>query len=817
MRLLFLSVLGFCVILTTGGEVVAADAQGRWADYVAASFSGGKGTPDDPYRIATPGQLALMARNVNAGIGGKAHYLLIDSIDLGGDDLAREWTPIGTLEGRPFTGFFDGGGYVVSGMRIFERDMQCAGLFGFVSRPGEIRNVGVTDVRIDIEMPWSWQKSNVGTGGLVGFFAGDRIDRSYVTGRVKGSGHVGGLVGIFWKGGVISNTYAAAEVICTPTNRSADAGGLVGFACEVMGIAGSFAAGSVTVSSQVGTMYRAIAGGLVGNVLYRCEIADSYATADVFAAYLSADKVEVSLNAGGLVGYCSSGSIHNAFATGNAVSFSRIAVPNFHAACGFAGGVQEVNVRNVYARGGAEAYARYSKETVFAGVFGGMGQKNAIFSSYADGPVSADEEGQRQEGLWVCFGPDDSDAVSGDADVSIGGRQAMQAVDVGASDLRVENVGFLVARGWDFERDWCHSVLDGGARPHLRAFFDARSAPDFDVFSPDMVALAPATVMLRPGETKHVRLIACGWERSADIFFDAPSPVGIKLTPHPVSRDFFTVTTNGDLLDMQADVSVDFRVAGRRQPGKPLRILVRQADGAVREGAACYRNTDIRAFRFSSNGISLDAVPEKDGRTLSLWVSQGTDLSAWEPEILLWPGATLSPPGPFDLRAGSRDVSVIAADGKTRKEWTLAVRTMRLSPFPERAHAELTPIEGVGYLLEVQIPFEPTVTIPHKLMDSFFFDIQTRGLPKEHWNLIAPSGASHRLFRIAGKDLYAVQALRMRFIIQDLAILQEAQILSFAIHTADSDNEGALWYRQELEGFFIRNLLNDDPVSEGEK
>ena len=75
---------------------------------VASDFDGGSGTVEDPYRIATPAQLALMADKINNQGGAylRASYQLVADVDMS----AYFWSPMGTWAGdRAFSGTFDGG------------------------------------------------------------------------------------------------------------------------------------------------------------------------------------------------------------------------------------------------------------------------------------------------------------------------------------------------------------------------------------------------------------------------------------------------------------------------------------------------------------------------------------------------------------------------------------------------------------------------------------------------------------------------------------------------------------------------------------
>lgn len=119
---------------------------------IALKFKGGSGTPGDPYLIASPGQLALLAAKVNGEEKDyvSASYKLDADIDLEG----RKWTPIGSGAGsdlyngtvvKAFKGVFDGGGHTVRNLDCIaeaDEDGCFAGLFGI--NEGEIRSLKVT-------------------------------------------------------------------------------------------------------------------------------------------------------------------------------------------------------------------------------------------------------------------------------------------------------------------------------------------------------------------------------------------------------------------------------------------------------------------------------------------------------------------------------------------------------------------------------------------------------------------------------------------------------------------------------------------------
>ena len=121
---------------------IAADTA-AWDGSVAASFSGGSGTADDPWKISNGSELAYLASVVNSN--GSAtynqYYILTADIDLGG----QEWTGIGNQNdaGKAFKGKFDGNGKVITGFAIEEERDYTPGLFGLLDGGAVVKNLTV--------------------------------------------------------------------------------------------------------------------------------------------------------------------------------------------------------------------------------------------------------------------------------------------------------------------------------------------------------------------------------------------------------------------------------------------------------------------------------------------------------------------------------------------------------------------------------------------------------------------------------------------------------------------------------------------------
>ena len=323
-------------------------------------FSGGSGTRVDPYIITNYSQLNYMGLNLTA------HYKLGNAIDAraswnrgaggctaytGNGELpsgnpCTGWVPVGDnsddTDATRFTGSLDGAGYTIMSLYVYVR-AGAGGLFGYTGNGSEIKNVGLTDVYVNV----SSSNSDADGGGLVGYNRDGSISNSYATGKVivtgSGSGIFitiissgGGLVG-YNRDGSISNSYAAVEVeaysTATGTNALnpngassyASGGGLVGSNGGI--IMNSYATGFVIADSTAGGISKSSSfsygGGLVG--VNTEPIINSYATGNVeISSAASTTSATYSASSepsgGGLVGQnagIGGGTISNSYATGN--------------------------------------------------------------------------------------------------------------------------------------------------------------------------------------------------------------------------------------------------------------------------------------------------------------------------------------------------------------------------------------------------------------------------------------------------------------------------------------------------------------------
>jgi The GLUG motif. len=158
----------------------------------AGTYSGGLGTPADPFEISS---VADWQQLMTHSGDWASNFKLVADINLAGVTL----TPVGNST-TPFNGAFYGNFHVVRNATINLPSNHFVGLFGFVQLGG-ITDLGVVGTNI---------QGLDYVGGLVGEMSSDgTITNCYTTGSVFGtSSYVGGLVGYNY--GTISSCYSTA-------------------------------------------------------------------------------------------------------------------------------------------------------------------------------------------------------------------------------------------------------------------------------------------------------------------------------------------------------------------------------------------------------------------------------------------------------------------------------------------------------------------------------------------------------------------------------------------------------------------------------
>ncbi len=250
----------------TSGNVWGVD----WGACVP-KYSGGTGTPNNPYRIATPEDMQQIG--ANPGDWDKC-FILINDVNLA-QYTSTQFNIIGNWTTK-FTGVFDGNDHKILNFTWSSTGINCIGLFEYVGSGGQIKNLGMENVDVSAVNGWA-------VGGLVGDNYGT-ITECHSTGSVTGGWDVGGLVGS--NSGTITECYSTGSV-----TGGWDVGGLVGSNSGT--ITNCYSTGSVTGMDYVGGLV-----GYDGGAITNC-----YSTGSVTGTEY----------VGGLVGYDEEGVVTASF------------------------------------------------------------------------------------------------------------------------------------------------------------------------------------------------------------------------------------------------------------------------------------------------------------------------------------------------------------------------------------------------------------------------------------------------------------------------------------------------------------------------
>src|SRR5690606_30107536 len=241
----------------------------------AQNYSGGSGTSENPYQIASKTDLKYLSDN---SADWSKHFIQIADIiftdadfQSGGDFYygGSFFSPIGNNSVK-FTGSYNGNNYKISNLKINRYGTLHIGFFGYTGASVVIENLGLENATI-----LGGDKSgglvgwNLGTisecfadvdinattyvGGLVGNNAG-MIQRSYSSGSVIGGNRLGGLVGVNEGSGSIINSYSSAAVTANFAQQNMF-GGLVGYNSSTINNCYAIGVMNVTIKED---------GGLVG-------------------------------------------------------------------------------------------------------------------------------------------------------------------------------------------------------------------------------------------------------------------------------------------------------------------------------------------------------------------------------------------------------------------------------------------------------------------------------------------------------------------------------------------------------------------------
>ncbi|MFI4911163.1 MAG: GLUG motif-containing protein [Sedimentisphaeraceae bacterium JB056] len=308
------------------------------------AFSGGDGTPENPYQISTPQDLEAVNNDLAAS------YILINDIDLTGITYTAavisahdgsDWQ----FTGSKFMGLFDGNSFAVRNLTVVE-DTSVSwdfykGLFGCLGSESEISDLGIENCSVN------GNEDSYYIGGLCGYNDFGKISYCYTSGSITGSEMIGGLAGC--NDGSLEKCYSSCDIAGVGS-----LGGLVGYNLQ-----GSLI--ECNASGQVnGTAYNV--GGLVGvneNVIDNC-----HAIGDVDGDWAI----------GGLIGI-NMGSVANSYAAGVISGHEMVA--------GLSGRNLEGSIVDSYATGEVSG-------SLYIGGLVANNEDGVVTGCYADCKVSGD-------------------------------------------------------------------------------------------------------------------------------------------------------------------------------------------------------------------------------------------------------------------------------------------------------------------------------------------------------------------------------------------------------------------------------------------
>jgi thioredoxin len=377
-----------------------------------AQYSGGAGTADDPYQIATAADLIALGEtpddydkhfiltadiDLDPNLPHVPTFFLFDKAVIAPDTSDAAWG----FQGTAFTGVFDGKDHTISHLTITGGGYL--GLFGAVVSEAMISNLGLEAVDVN--------GTHHSVGGLVGYNEGS-ITHCYTTGTVSGDCCVGGLVGWNSDYANITHCYSIGSV----TGQDG-VGGLVGSNGGT--VTGCHSAGSVTADFDVGGLV-----GANGSTIISC-----HSTCDVTGEHA---------RVGGLVGdNFSRGSITACYSTGSVTG---------DWAVGGLVGIIYGRIQHSYAIGSVTGHYAVGG-LVGATTYGGLGEITEVLQCYSTGVVSGDEAAGGLIGgpLYVVV-----TASFWDVETSgqIGGGHEYEGE--GLSTAEMQSASTFVEAGWDF-------------------------------------------------------------------------------------------------------------------------------------------------------------------------------------------------------------------------------------------------------------------------------------------------------------------------------------------------------------------------------
>ena len=240
---------------------------------------GADGSEEHPYIITTTTGLNLLAKNVNGIDSYTANDFYEKYFKLGNDitysyttnwdnvtSTENNYTAIGRRVLTPFQGIFDGCGYTVRGIRIYNTLNDDIGFIGCLYA-GTIKNLTLSDTRIT---------GGNRIGGIVGNNYSGLVQNCHVTGTVNIHGSYcdvhGGIAGTNSNEGIITDCTCSASITYNGSGHKGY-GGIVGYNYGEINNCLVLEASISEVGQYVGTIAGYNRGYLSQNYYYNCTVA----------------------------------------------------------------------------------------------------------------------------------------------------------------------------------------------------------------------------------------------------------------------------------------------------------------------------------------------------------------------------------------------------------------------------------------------------------------------------------------------------------------------------------------------------------------
>lgn len=343
-------------------------------------YSGGSGTSASPYILASREDFDDLSINVGLGSTYSGKYFKVQpNASITGQNAttiamgSNAFTPIGNSSTK-FAGTLQGNNCTINGLTV---SGQYSGLFGYLN------NATIKDLTVNVTNT-SDATSVAGISGVVN--GTTTINNCKVTGSVKGTHQVGGLVG-FAQDCTLNITGCTNSATIETTNQDSDksrtsAGGIVGYvnAAATVNIIGTKNDGAVKTSS--GRANSGV-GGIVGF---------SNGTVNIEGCSNTANgAITGKAGVGGIVGYTKNGSITKSFNQGTITSNDG-AIDFGNGKGSYSGGIvgySGASIGNCHNQGTVTTGTSWGNSNFVGGIAGFLASGQTVSYCYNSGAVSA--------------------------------------------------------------------------------------------------------------------------------------------------------------------------------------------------------------------------------------------------------------------------------------------------------------------------------------------------------------------------------------------------------------------------------------------